>query len=209
VLRTESSLHADGEPDDFVSDYTGLIRCEDDAGAVRNVGKVHAWRIHADLAERYGGPLFDVCDAHSHGLHVVHTLAYEPGHYRFRQALIDRFDALACDCLVLDHVVLHPRWRGLRLGLLAARKLVDRLGGGCGLAVCDVAPLRHDAHGLPRVPPSWLPRHRTEEERGDAIVRLRRYYRQMGFERIGRTPYYGLSMARRLPTLADLLKPQA
>jgi hypothetical protein len=31
----------------------------------------------------------------------------------------------------------------------------------------------------------------------------------MGFERIGRTPYYGLSMTRVTPTLADLLKPHS
>ena len=30
----------------------------------------------------------------------------------------------------------------------------------------------------------------------------------MGFERIGKTPYYGLSMTRAVPTLADLLRPK-
>jgi hypothetical protein len=39
------------------------------------------------------------------------------------------------------------------------------------------------------------------------VVKLRRYYRQMGFERIGRSRYYGLSMARKTPTLAELLRP--
>jgi hypothetical protein len=132
VLQTASGLHADGEPDDFITEYVGHVRAEADDGVVRHVGKVHAHRIHADLAERHGEPLFDVCDAHSQEMHVVHTLLYEPGQYHLRHALIERFDALACDCLVLDYVVLHPRWRGLRLGLLAARKLVDLVGGGCG-----------------------------------------------------------------------------
>jgi hypothetical protein len=207
VLQTRSSLHADGEPDDFITDFVGIVRCEDDAGTVRSVGKVHAWRIHADLAARHGEPLFDVCDAHSHEMHVVHTLLYEPRQYHFRQEFIDRFDAMDCDCLVLDYVVLRPRWRGLRLGLLAARKMVDLLGGGCGLTVSDIAPLWHGAREMLKVPRAWLPRHETKEERQNAIVKLRRYYRQMGFERIGRTAYYGLSMARQLPTMADLLRP--
>jgi hypothetical protein len=106
--------------------------------------------------------------------------------------------------LVLDYVVLHPRWRGLRLGLLAVRKLIDLVAGGCGLVVAHIAPLRHDAD----VPRPWLPRLATREARRDAVVKLRRYFRQMGFERIGRTSYYALSMARRTPTLGELLRPE-
>jgi hypothetical protein len=40
------------------------------------------------------------------------------------------------------------------------------------------------------------------------VVKLRRYYRQMGFERIGRNHSYDLSMARQTPTLAELLRPR-
>jgi hypothetical protein len=65
----------------------------------------------------------------------------------------------------------------------------------------------HAAHDLLRVPKSWLPRHRTKEARRDGRVKLWRYFRQMRFERIGRTPYYGLSMTNRTPTLADLPRP--
>src|SRR5436190_11131835 len=157
-------------------EYTGFIHGEGDDGPARRVGKVHAWRIHAELAARDGEPLFDVCDAHSQTLHEVHALFYEPDLYHFREPLIDRFDATDCDCLVLDYVVLHPRWRGLRLGLLAVRKMVDLLGGGCGLAVSEVLPLAPEAHDLLNVPRSWLPRGNTRE----AVLKLRRYFRRLG-----------------------------
>jgi hypothetical protein len=55
---------------------------------------------------------------------------------------------------VLGYVLLHPKWRGLRLGLLAARKMVDLVGGGCGLVVSHIAPLRDDAYDMLRVPNS-------------------------------------------------------
>jgi hypothetical protein len=207
VLQTSGSLHPDGEPDDFISEYTGFIRCEGDDGKARRVGKVHAHRIHAELAARHGESLFDVCDAHSHALHVCHALFYEPDQYHFREALINRFDAMDCDCLVLDYVVLHPRWRGLKLGLLAVRKMIDLLGGGCGLAVSEVLPLNPDAHDLLGVPPSWLPGFDTNEARREAVLKLRRYFRQVGFERVGRTAFYALPLARETPTLADLLRP--
>jgi hypothetical protein len=207
VLRTESSLHPDGEPDQFISEYTGTIRCSDDDNTVRRVGKVRAYRIHADLAAEHGEPLFDVCDAHSQEMHLLHSLLYDPVEDHFKEGITHRFDAMHSDCLVLDYVLLHPKWRGLRLGLLAARKMIDLLSGGCGLVVSHIAPLRHDAHDMLRVPKSWLPRQKTNEERRAAVVKLRRYYRQMGFERIGRSPYYGLSLAQQTPTLADLLRP--
>jgi hypothetical protein len=52
VLRTSASLHPDGEPDDFVTEFTGLIRCEDDAGTVKRVDKVHSYR--SELTWRSG-----------------------------------------------------------------------------------------------------------------------------------------------------------
>jgi hypothetical protein len=209
VLQTTASLHPDGEPEEYISEYKGFVRADGEDGAVRRVGKAHAYRIHAELVAEAGESLFEVCDAHSHEMHVLHTLLYEPDDYGFNEKLVAQFDAMACDCLVLDYVVLHPKWRGLKLGLLATRKLVDLLGAGCGLVVSDIRPLNQDAPSLLRIPASWVPRNATPEAEKLAARKLRRYFRRMGFERIGRTPYYGLSMSRVTPTLADLLKPHS
>jgi hypothetical protein len=139
-------------------------------------------------------------------LHEVHALLYEPDGCGFKEALVRRFDAVEGDCLLLDYVVLHPRWRGLRLGLLAIRQAVDVLGGGCGLAVCDVAPLDPGAHASLGVPESWIPRHDTPRARREATVKLRRYARLMGFVRLGPTPYYALPLNDVTPTAAELLR---
>jgi hypothetical protein len=206
VVRTRGSLHPDGEPSEYVSGYTGIVTCTDDETAeVTNVGKVTALRIHAALAHNAGESLFDVCDSHSAELNLLHALLYEPDGYHFRPEVMERFDAAEPDLLVLDYVVLSPRWRKLKLGLLAVRRLVDLVGGGCGLAVSHIAPLRHEAAKALRVPGSWLPRHRGKEERRAATVRLRGYFRRMGFERLGRTPYYALPMNQNTPTASELL----
>ena len=89
---------------------------------------------------------------------------------------------------MIDYVLLHPRWRGLRLGLLTVRKMVDMLGGGCGLTVSEIAPLNSDAYDLLKVPRSWFP----PDDSPEAVRKLRRYFRRMGFERIGRSPLCGL-----------------
>ncbi|AWM35745.1 hypothetical protein GobsT_65620 [Gemmata obscuriglobus] len=208
-LRTGASLHPDGEPSDFVSEYAGVITCVDDeTGAVTKVGRVAAMRVHAALAHNAGESLFDVCDSHSGELNYLHALLYEPERYHFREEVMARFDAAEPDLLVLDYVVLSPKWRKLKLGLLAVRKLVDLIGSGCGLAVSDISPLRHDAAGSLRVPPRWLTPYATDEERRAATVRLRRYYRRMGFSRLGRTPYYALPLNRVTPTATELLEPE-
>ena len=137
----------------------------------------------------------------------LYAALFDPETDYFSDTIIRQFEAIDSDLLVLDYVDLHPRWRGLKLGLLAARKMVDLLGGGCGLVVSHIAPLRPDAYRMLRVPKAWLRRHKTAKGRKQGVVKLRRYFRQMGFECIGRTCYYGLSMPRKVPTLADLLRP--
>jgi len=209
VLRTRASLHPCGEPDEFVSAYNGVITCTDDeTGRLTNVGRVHALKVHASLAADHGESLFAVCDSHSHELHLLHTMLYEPEGYAFRDAIVERFEAIECDLLVLDYVVLAPKWRGLKLGLLAVRKMVDLLGGGCGLAVSLIAPLRHDSHSLLRVPPSWIPLATGKQSRREAAVKLRQHYRRMGFVRLGRTPYYALPMMKTTPSVEELMEPE-
>jgi hypothetical protein len=173
-------------------------------GVLHRVGRVHAWRAHLSLAVEQGECLLNVFDAHSQPMSDLYAALFDPENDFFSDTIVRQFDIMDSDLLVLDYVVLNPRWRGLKLGLLAARKMVDLLGGGCSLVLSHIAPLRPDAHEMLRVPNSWLPRQQRQ-----AVLTLRRYFRQMGFERIGRTCYYGLSMARQTPTLAELLQPSS
>jgi hypothetical protein len=207
TFRTSASLHPGGEPSDYVSLHDGIIRYERDRDQKTfRVGRLRAYCIHAGLAANDGEPLFDVCDSHSAEMHEIHSLLYEPGGHGFKDGLVRRFDAIDADCLVIDYVVLHPRWRGLKLGLLAIRKAADILGGGSGLAVCEIAPLNPDAHQRLGAPLSWIPRHRTAADRRHATTKLRRYARTMGFVRLGRSPYYALPLNHVTPSAVELLR---
>jgi hypothetical protein len=209
VLRTSGSLHPGGEPDDFISTHTGVIRCtRDHDDKVFRVGRVKAYRIHTGQAREADESLFAVCDAHSQEFSEVYEALFDPAEDDLRPAIRRRFEAVDSDILVLDYVLLIPRWRGLRLGLLAARKVIDLLGGGCGLTVSRIAPLNPDAEEFRGVPAGWIPRHGSVDERRAATMKLRRHFRRMGFERIRGTRFHGLSMARMVPTLEDLLRPR-
>ncbi len=207
-VRSRMPLHRDGEPDDFITEHTAVVRYERPRDGRRfRVGKLLAYRIQADLAANAGVRLFEICDCHSQPMADLYAELFDPRQDDLREDIRSHFDGFDSDILVIDYCLLHPRWRGLKLGLVTVRKLVDLLGGGCGMVVADIAPLRHDAEDIIRVPSSWLPRNETPEARKGATRKLRRRYRRMGFERIGRTRYFGLSMARRMPTVEDLLKP--
>lgn len=206
TLTTGGSLHPDGEPSDFVSVHTGTIRCTRDDGRVARVGKVRAYRIHVDLARAAGESVFEVCDCHSQELHEVYAAVFDVEEDDLSDDIRDAFDGFDADVLVIDYVLLSPKWRGLRIGLLAARKMIDLLGGGCGLVVCDILPLNPDAAEFAGVPAHWIPRQAGASERKAAAVTLRRYFRRMGFRRITGTRFYGLSTAQPTPTLAELLR---
>ena len=137
--------------------------------------------------------------------HLLYTLLYKSDETGFKEELVNRFDSIQTDLLVLDYVILSPKWRKLKLGLLAVRKLIDLIGGGCGLAVSLIAPLRADAHKVIGVPKSWLPKSKTKEQRRETTIKLRKYFRQMGFVRLGKTPYYALPMNQVTPDAAELL----
>jgi hypothetical protein len=207
VLQTSGSLHSNGEPDRFISEYKGVIRCTRDDGRIFKVGRVKAYRIHADLAFDDGESLFDVCDAHSQQLHDVYAAFFDPTEDDLPESVRGRFDVFDNDILVLDYILLSPRWRGLKLGLLAARKLIDMVGGGCGLAVSWVYPLNPDAAELKRVPKGWIPRHEGKDEERQARTKLRRYFGGLGFRRVGRTRFDALSLSQVAPNLSDLIQP--
>jgi GNAT superfamily N-acetyltransferase len=201
-FESSASLHPDGNPDHYVTTYRGRITAYglgDDDFAEAFAGRVLAYRIHADLADAHGVSLFDVCDCHSDEMLQVYDLLY-------RQDRFERYGACQADVLVLDYVVLDPRWRGLKLGLMAVRAAIDRLGHGCGLAVSHIAPLVRDAHRKLEVPARWIPPIKSAVAEDDAAVRLRRYFRRMGFRRVKRTGHYYLPLHLVAPSARDLLK---
>ena len=198
VLKTSASLHPNGEPDRFISAHEGVIRRTRDCdGKVSTVGLVRAYRIHSNLAEEAGEPLFDVCDCHSQEMHDLCAALFDAETDDIRAGL---------DILVLDYVLLSPRWRGLKLGMMAARRMIDLLGGGCGLAVSHVAPLNANAAEFSRVPVGWIPLHAGKDEEREARQKLRRCFRRMGFRRVGGTRFHAMSLSLKTPTLEDIVR---
>jgi hypothetical protein len=206
VLQTAGTLHPDGEPENFISTHTGVIRCTRN-DKVSRVGRLQAYRIHAGLAREAGESIFDVCDAHSQDLHEVYAALFDPAEGDLKESVRNRFDVFDTDVLVLDYILLSPKWRGLKIGLLATRKLIDLLGGGCGLVVSWTHPLNPDAEEFSDVTEGWIPRQAGKEDEREARRKLRRHFGRMGFKRIDKTRFDGLSLSQLTPSLSDLIRP--
>lgn len=67
---------------------------------------------------------------------------------------------------------------------------------------------RRQPHSIfQKVPPGWIPRQQSEDERRQARQKLRRHFRRLGFRRIGRTRFDAMSLSQATPTLEDIVKP--
>jgi hypothetical protein len=54
VLQTTASMHPNGEPDEFISTFTGYMIAAGEDDVRRRVGKVLAYRINSELAANSG-----------------------------------------------------------------------------------------------------------------------------------------------------------
>jgi hypothetical protein len=191
VLRTETCLNHCQEPDEFILEHRGLIRytrSRDDR--IFHVGRVRAYRVHAALAARANETLFRVYDTYSQRLRELYARLYEGESDKLRATVRERFGvAESPDVLLLDWVVLHPRWRGLKMGQLIARRLIELLGTGCGLALADVRPLQVEACEALGVPPHWAPAATDE-----AQAKLERYAAHIGMQHLRGTNLFGMAL---------------
>jgi hypothetical protein len=95
------------------------------------------------------------------------------------------------DLLIIDHVAIHPKFRGLRIAESAIHRTIDIFGTGCGLVACKPWPLQltpsvaDDQEALKR-----LALH-------EAIRKLRSYWSRLGFWPLGNSGIYLLSLSQR------------
>jgi hypothetical protein len=181
------------QPDNFVVTYTGKVVHVEEGEQETEAGHFTLYRVLRGLALDYRQNLFEVCDAHSQLLHDTYAALFNPETGDLKKRILREFECLEADLLILDELTLAPQWRGLRLGLLVLRRLIDLHESGCGLVVCRPYP----SEGA-----------ETPEQVRVGRLKLRRYVRQLGFRPVGKTGFYALSTSQKTPRFEDLLRPE-
>lgn len=193
VIRTE--LH-DSVETDFVHSILGRITAKSESSGKQGAGHIGASLVqfgealnHGISSERLGdGISGDISEYWEHFFDV------ETGYPK--EEIQNEFEVVDLDLLIIDHVEIHPKFRGLGIAESAIHRMIDIFGTGCGLVACKPRPLQFtpsvagDQEALKRLA---FP-HVSE---GEALRKLRSYWSRLGFWPIGDTGIYLLSVSQR------------
>ena len=123
--------------------------------------------------------IYEACDALSQDYYELHHELFTQQN-ALRQRVINLVDwPLEPGIIYIESLYLDPRYRGSQLGLAAVNTVLKRFGRGCSLAVLIAAPFRTDTQHKDPSPAAQAKAHK----------RLRHYYQQLGFKRLGTGNY--------------------
>lgn len=210
VMRTAVPLEPDSEAGDYISKIEAEIVCQtlkdgDVEPEETHAGRMIAYRIFSGRAMNDGVSLFDECDAYEQVTLDYYRLLFDDDG-EFLPAVDRMFpDTFGRDVLILDLIEIAPEHRGRRVGLLAARRLMNVFEPDDGLVVCKPFPLQFDS--MQRRSPverASLGLEGFSCTEAQAYRRLREYWSRLGFRRLGRSPYFALSPVNVHPTFEQL-----
>lgn len=206
-FSVEQRLSASAEPAEYIVEIEGDIRAQSNAAAQESVGWLSARVVRAQRAVDDGESLFDVCDSVDQDLHESASAVYDYDRSGIKESISD--DCIGIDILIVDSIQIIAGHRGKGLGHLAMRRAVDTFGHGCALVVIQPFPLQFS------IPPDRVPRRvagrdakmgwqSLHRNKNVALARLRNYWKQMGFQRVGRTNYFVLDLQLKHPSHVEL-----
>src|ERR1700686_2298183 len=139
VIR--ANLH-DSLETDFVHSILGRITAEPESGGKEDAGHIGASLVqfgealdHGISAERLGdGISGDISE------YWEHLFDVETGYPK--EEIQNEFEVVDLDLLIIDHIEIHPKFRGLRIAESAIHRTIDIFGTGCGLVACKPWPLQ-------------------------------------------------------------------
>jgi hypothetical protein len=194
------------EPHDYVLEIDSDLVYVDDRDESTTIGTLEAKLVHVKRALDAGERLVDIFE-HTYELCDIYSALFDSGTQTLREA-IDRFfnGVTLTNLLILSRMQIEPEHRGRMLGLVAVCRMLDVLGSGSGLAVCQPYPLQFST--CSKNDAAWRDYLAVDEFVRDldvATAKLRKYWERLGFRRIPTTPFFALSFEQMRPTLNELL----
>lgn len=183
------------DDEDLIQHYKSkIVLVRDDKESV--AGTFDFYVVNVSLVVNRGSDVVDAADAVDQDLYNYCSTLFEPGTAsELREEIVEQFEYPTGSRLLILHLAkVLPEYRGKRLALVAAHKIIEQFGDG--LVIAKAQPLQHhdgfkDEKEM---------RYDTfEPVCATALKRLERHWRRLGFETIGNTGYLGLSTANKLP----------
>lgn len=195
-FKNVDRMAVDDEPSYYVHQHSGdvvLIEVEEDI-VETPIGKFSASYVNVTAALNADYPLNDVFDA-TQTILDMHTALYRGWHLSPVAQRAGRLDCASewTNVLYLDRLEIGEAWRGNRYGLAAMHGLMHHLQMGAGAVILKAFPLDFEHGGVSS--------GTGPEAFRKAQQRLMRYYKHLGFQRVGRGDYMIRGADWPLPTL--------
>lgn len=179
------------ECDAYVRDFEGRILKDPREGnpePVRRVGSVSFSIIKVSMALEDGANLFDFFDSEGWLYELGETLINWETR-EIKEEITEVMDEpFQLNLLAIHGIEIHPRFRGKRLGLEILRCVMEEHADSCGLAALNVYPHQF-VDGLSEKDRRKMDLSRFSRDPEEALSKLRKYFQQLGFVPIHRTPY--------------------
>lgn len=211
--ETEILLY-DEEPDDCVQEFKGKILRYSEPEEPLNghfnqiapkgqvIGTFEVYILDQGQAWDNGSDIIEAGDARSKSTAEYASAFYSENDQGFRAEIMEEFCPDGQNLLILERIAIHPEYRGQRLGLAVARRLIDLFGRGCGLVALKPFPLQHENLRPMEERSSYEVHHNGDLS--TAQKQLTQYWKQLGLRRVKGTPYFALSLATQLPDIRKL-----
>ncbi len=182
--------------EDFVHSIAGKIIAETQEIAEQEVGHLEAMLVQFDDALDYGIDTFRLGDGLSGEISEYWERLFHVETGYIKQDLQADYEVLSMDLLIVEHLELHPKFRGLGLGEAAINRTIDVFGTNCGFVACQPWPMQFTPAA--KADPAVLARLALPDiKEGVAVEKLRKYVARIGFWSLGDTGIYVMSMSQR------------
>jgi hypothetical protein len=211
-LQYEATRQLGEDDEEFVLEVKGGIYgyAADDCANEKDVklGDLKLYLVQVGNAYNEGVSRHDIFDMYQQTMDAGCAL-FDASFEEFSPWIQRRFDDAFPweDILLLDRLTLNPMMRGQRLGLAVLYRAIRDWSSGCSLVVMKPYPLQYEAVSRRKEDETELKLDAFRTSKTESFRRLRAYYAQLGFERIGRSEFYVLCTKERTPSLKELSIP--
>jgi hypothetical protein len=182
---------------DFIQSIHGRILVQyDQDESEQTAGYVNASLLQFGDALEHGVSPDQLGDGISGDFAEYWEMLFDPDTGRWKDELQTEFDIDRTDLLVIDCIETQHKLRGHGVGLLAAERVIEVFGVGCGLVACKPWPLQFTPAFAAN--PQRLAQLRPPVTDLETSVRkLRTYCSKAGFWRVGNSGIHVMSTSQR------------
>jgi len=180
-----SSSWAEYEPEDYISSFSSTI-VTDDCGNMEKrvqVGEMNGYLVQVNYARGRHEDLFCIFDDHSIDFATCFGRLFDKRRNDFKKGLLE-VPPINDDILLIDDLIIYPKYRGNSLGLKAIMNVMKTFGLSCGIVLCQALSLQYH---VSRDIKDFKKRIGTKllfVDRKSSISKIAKHLQKIGFIRI-------------------------